>query len=95
MNVFVNVITSWKQGKDICNIKDVYKMSVAKGEKLGFVVRVKKLYRGVVSELKKVHWPNRKEIATYTSIVLLSVVIVGIVIWIFDSIVGYLMSFLI
>lgn len=70
-------------------------MSLAKGEKLGLVVRIKKLYRGVVSELKKVHWPNRKEIATYTAVVLLSVVIVGIVIWLFDSIVGYLMGFLI
>jgi preprotein translocase subunit SecE len=70
-------------------------MSLAKGEKLGIIVRIKKLYRGVISELKRVHWPNRKEIIAYTSIVLVSVVIVGLVIWLFDSVVGFLMGLLI
>ncbi|MDX9871797.1 MAG: preprotein translocase subunit SecE [Clostridia bacterium] len=70
-------------------------MSVAKGEKPGFISRAKRLYRGVISELKKVHWPNRKEITSYTVIVLVSVVLVGAIIWVFDSGVGYLMSFII
>lgn len=70
-------------------------MSVAKGERRGIIDRMKSLYRGVVSELKKVHWPNRKEVTSYTIIVLVSVVLVGAVIWIFDSAVGYLMSFII
>ncbi|PKM87804.1 MAG: preprotein translocase subunit SecE [Firmicutes bacterium HGW-Firmicutes-12] len=70
-------------------------MSLAKGEKLSITAKVKKHYRGVVSEMKRVHWPNRKEIIAYTSIVLVSVVIVGVVIWVFDSVVGFLMNFII
>lgn len=70
-------------------------MSVAKGEKPGFFDRAKRYYRGVVSELKKVHWPNRKEIASYTVIVLVSVVIVGAIIWLFDFGVGNIMTLLV
>lgn len=70
-------------------------MSVAKGESLGFVAKTKKLFRGVVSELKKVHWPNRKELIAYSTIVLLSVFIVGTAIWIVDSGVSLLMTLII
>lgn len=67
-------------------------MSVAKGEKTGRFEKIKKFYRGVSGELKKVHWPNKKEITTYTLVVLVSVFLVGAVIWIFDSGVGFLMG---
>lgn len=70
-------------------------MSVAKGEKVGIIEKIKKNYRGVTGELKKVHWPNRKEIISYTSIVLISVILVGAIIWLFDSAVGYAMNMLI
>jgi len=69
-------------------------MSVAKTEKVGFVDRVKKLYRGVSNEMKKVHWPNRKELTAYTAIVLVSVFIVGFAIWIVDSGVSFAMGLL-
>lgn len=67
-------------------------MSVAKTEKAGFMDRVKKLYRGVTSEIKKVHWPNRRELTAYTAVVLLSVFIVGFAIWIIDSGVSLIMG---
>jgi len=67
-------------------------MSVAKGEKVSLFQRIKKYYRGVAGELKKVHWPNRKEITTYTLVVLVSVVLVGVIIWVFDSGVSFVMS---
>ncbi|MCR4443518.1 MAG: preprotein translocase subunit SecE [Peptococcaceae bacterium] len=70
-------------------------MSVAKSEKIGLIDRIKKQYRGVVTELKKVHWPNKKEVVSYTTIVLVSVALVGAVIWIFDSGVSYLMNIII
>lgn len=70
-------------------------MSVAKGEKTGFVERIKKFYRGISGELKKVHWPNRKEVISYTTIVLVSVVLVGAIIWVFDSGLSQVMSLLI
>ncbi|WP_227764088.1 preprotein translocase subunit SecE [Zhaonella formicivorans] len=58
--------------------------SLAKPAK--FNEKAGKFFRGVVSELKKVHWPNRKELITYTSVVLASVFIVSLLIWIVDSI---------
>ncbi len=69
-------------------------MGVAKGEKAGLFQRIKRQYRGMTSELKKVHWPNRKEIISYTTIVLISVIIVAVVIWLFDSGIGFLMNLL-
>jgi preprotein translocase subunit SecE len=66
-------------------------MSVAKGEKGG----IKRLYRGVISELKKVHWPTKKEITTYTVVVMVAVAIVGTGIWLADLGIGYLRGFLI
>lgn len=70
-------------------------MSVVKSEKVRFSDRVKKLYRGVAQEMKKVHWPSRKELISYTLVVLSSVVIVGVAIWIIDSGVSVLMETLI
>lgn len=70
-------------------------MSVAKGEKLGFLARLKKNYRGVTGELKKVHWPNKKELMSYTGVVLVSVLLVSLVIWVVDSVVSRVMQLLI
>jgi preprotein translocase subunit SecE len=42
-------------------------------------------FRGVWSELKKVHWPDRKQLLTYTGVVLLAVAIVSVLLWIVDS----------
>lgn len=46
---------------------------------------VSKYLRGVQNELKKVHWPTRKEIVTYTAVVLVSVAAAATVIWVLDS----------
>lgn len=70
-------------------------MSIAKNEKAGLAQRAKRLIRGMISELKKVHWPGRKELVAYTTVVLVSVFLVGTVIWIVDSGVGFVMNFLI
>lgn len=40
--------------------------------------------KDVRRELKKVQWPNRRELTTYTAIVLLSIVVVGAIIWVVD-----------
>ena len=42
-------------------------------KKLGLVARVGLFYRQVVSELRKVVWPTRKQLTTYTSVVLVFV----------------------
>jgi protein translocase subunit secE/sec61 gamma len=41
--------------------------------------------RGVWSELKKVQWPNRQQLITYTGVVFVAVAIVAFLIWIVDS----------
>ncbi len=49
-------------------------------EKLGQLARMSLFYRQVVAELRKVIWPTRKELITYTSVVIVFVgVIIGIV----------------
>lgn len=40
--------------------------------------------KDVRRELKKVQWPNKRELTTYTAVVLLSVVVVGAIIWVVD-----------
>jgi len=42
-------------------------------------------FRGVWGELKKVHWPTRQQLLTYTGVVFVSVAIVAFLIWIVDS----------
>jgi preprotein translocase subunit SecE len=50
----------------------------------GPVRRVTTYVRQVASELRKVIWPTRKELVTYTSVVLVFVVIMVSVVAVFD-----------
>jgi preprotein translocase subunit SecE len=64
-------------------------------EKLGFFGRINLFYRQVVAELRKVVWPTRKQLTTYTAVVLvfvgfiiavvsaLDVVVTKVVFWVF------------
>ena len=46
--------------------------------------KITAFFKDVRRELKKVQWPNRRELTTYTAIVLFSVVVVGAIIWVAD-----------
>ncbi len=48
--------------------------------------RFKKFFREVKAELKKVSWPNKQELVSYTGIVFISVVAVAALIWVIDSV---------
>jgi len=69
-------------------------------KKRGFVNRFKNIgkrfgyFREVWSELKKVHWPDRVQLLTYTGVVLVSVGILAFLIWIVDSSLSYVMNLL-
>ncbi|MBR6425816.1 MAG: preprotein translocase subunit SecE [Oscillospiraceae bacterium] len=52
------------------------------------IERVKRWFREMRSELKKVVWPNKKTLIKNTLIVLATVVAIGVFIWIFDAIAG-------
>ena len=50
----------------------------------GPISRVTTYVRQVVAELRKVIWPTRKELVTYTSVVLVFVVIMVSIVAVFD-----------
>lgn len=54
--------------------------------------KIKDYFLGVYSELKKVHWPSRQQLMVYTGVVLLAVVIVGSLIWVFDTGLSFLLA---
>lgn len=53
-------------------------------EKLGIFARVGLFYRQVVSELRKVVWPTRNMLTTYTAVVLVFVTFIIAVVSIID-----------
>ena len=56
-------------------------------EKLGLFARVGLFYRQIISELAKVVWPSRKQLSTYTAVVLVFVTFVIAVVSIFDLVI--------
>jgi preprotein translocase subunit SecE len=53
--------------------------SVAKEVRLGLLARIGLYYRQVVAELRKVVWPSRQQLVTYTMVVIVFVtVMIGI-----------------
>lgn len=60
--------------------------------KEGIIKRTGKFFREVRSELKKVTWPTKNELTTYTLVVIISVVIVSGFLWISDNIFYRLLS---
>lgn len=55
----------------------------------------RKYFKSVRSELKKVSWPNRKELQTYTMVVLVACGLAALGIWLADSIFGKLIQLLV
>ena len=56
----------------------------AKEPKLNIFARAGLFYRQVISELRKVVWPTRKQLTTYTSVVLVFVGFIITVVSLFD-----------
>ncbi|HHY82851.1 MAG TPA: preprotein translocase subunit SecE [Clostridiales bacterium] len=53
---------------------------------------IKKYFRGVISELKKVTWPSRKELINTTIVVLAFILIFAVVVGIIDLGLGSLLD---
>lgn len=51
-----------------------------------------KFFSEVRTELKKVHWPTKKEILSHTTTVILTVVVMAVIIYGIDSVFGFIMS---
>lgn len=43
-----------------------------------------RFFRGVSAELKKVNWPSRKELTTYTIVVIATVLVIAFIISLWD-----------
>ncbi|HHU78939.1 MAG: preprotein translocase subunit SecE [Caldicoprobacterales bacterium] len=69
--------------------KEVSKKPVAK-EKKGS--GIKKYFRSVVSEMKKVTWPSRKELINSTIVVLTFILIFSVIVGIIDFGLGTLLE---
>ena len=63
----------------------VYKYKSKKNEKPGFFARTKKYFASVKSEMKRVTWPDKKELVNYSVVVCASLVVVGVVIALLDA----------
>ncbi|MDD4566057.1 MAG: preprotein translocase subunit SecE [Eubacteriales bacterium] len=59
------------------------KLTQANSKKPG--VNIKEYFKGVKTEMKKVVWPTRKELGSYTGVVLLTCVALSLAIWAIDS----------
>ncbi|MCF6463381.1 preprotein translocase subunit SecE [Clostridium sp. Cult1] len=46
--------------------------------------KISTYFKGVKAEMRKVMWPNKKELINYTGVVILISVIVGLVVWVLD-----------
>ncbi|NLZ93681.1 MAG: preprotein translocase subunit SecE [Firmicutes bacterium] len=44
-----------------------------------------KQFKDMRQELKKVHWPNRRELTLFTSMVLITVLFIGVFLWLLDA----------
>lgn len=60
-----------------------------------FIANARQFFTGVWQELKKVHWPSRREVIVYTGVVLVVVTIVMLIIWIADSVYSQILRLII
>lgn len=49
---------------------------------------IRRFFRNVAAELKKVNWPNRKELITYTIVVIITVLAVSLIMTLWDLVLG-------
>ncbi|NLG33236.1 MAG: preprotein translocase subunit SecE [Syntrophomonadaceae bacterium] len=60
-----------------------------------WIAKSKQYLINVYGELKKVHWPGRKQLVAYTGVVLFSVALIATIIWLFDTALSWLLESLI
>lgn len=63
--------------------------------KKGFGVKTVKFVKETRSELKKVIWPGKKEIVSFTSVVFVAVIIAALLLFVFDLAFGQLLGLII
>jgi len=51
---------------------------------MGFINRILKFFSEVRTELRKVHWPTRRQFGVFFAIVLATIVVIGAFFWVLD-----------
>ena len=67
-------------------------MAVAKGEKINLFVKLKRSFRNMFQEMKRVHWPSKRDLAIYTAVVIAVSLVVAMFIYLLDSGIGLIMG---
>ncbi|HCD08805.1 MAG TPA: preprotein translocase subunit SecE [Thermoanaerobacter sp.] len=57
--------------------------------------KIVKFFKDIRTEMKKVTWPSRKTVITYTEIVLIVMALLTVFIFLIDSIFSYLLKLII
>ena len=70
-------------------------MAVAKSEKPRRFERIKQSFRNMVQEMKKVHWPSKRDLAIYTVVVICVSIVIALIIYGMDTLISYLMRFIV
>jgi preprotein translocase subunit SecE len=65
--------------------------SESKTTRPGFFKRSAQFFKDSWGELKRVRWPNRKELVTYTTVTLVTCIFVILLILAFDTGINYLL----
>lgn len=76
-------------------VKKLEKKQKPKEKKPNFFKRAAKFFKDVSAELKRVTWPTKKDLISYTTAVIAFVILMGVIIGVLDLIFGYLMKLII
>jgi preprotein translocase subunit SecE len=60
--------------------------------KESFFEGIRRFFRNVIAELKKVNWPSQKELRVYTIVVIITVLVTSAIIFTWDLILAFLMD---
>ncbi|MGM9566846.1 MAG: preprotein translocase subunit SecE [Clostridia bacterium] len=77
------------KSKNDAKAQAIAKTQANKKNKVKFTTRVKNFFRNVWAELKNVHWPTKKQVLVYTGVVLVTILIVMVVLWVFDTLLSF------
>ncbi|MGN1011145.1 MAG: preprotein translocase subunit SecE [Clostridia bacterium] len=77
------------KSKNDAKAQALAKAQANKKNKVKFTTRAKNFFRNVWAELKNVHWPTKKQVLVYTGVVLVTILIVMVVLWVFDTLLSF------
>lgn len=77
------------KSKNDAKAQALAKAQANKKNKVKFTTRTKNFFRNVWAELKNVHWPTKKQVLVYTGVVLVTILIVMVVLWVFDTLLSF------